>query len=120
MTHIRRGGIAYLILLVAQQARHAGRLIEGSLGVEGGPQRAVVNLLEVRLAGFQERRRNIKRDRPWAQPKRVQAGVGAVNSPLEIKPRAGQLVELRHRRAVDDLHAAMVRIGIFVRQQGVG
>ena len=114
------GRIADLVLLVAQQTRHPGRLVEGALGVQGRPQRALVNLLEVALASFQLRRRDIKGDRSRAQAQRIEVGVGAVDRGLEVVARTGELVELRHGGAVDDLHAAVVRIGVLVGQQGVG
>ena len=117
---ISGGGITDLVLLVAQQARHPGRLVEGALGIERRPQRALVDLLEVGLASFQLCRRDIKGDRPRAQAERIEVGVGAVDRGLEVVARTGELVELRHGGAVDDLHAAVVRIGVLVGQQGVG
>ena len=46
-------------------------------------------------------------------------GVGTVDRALEVVACRRQLVELRHGGAVDDLHAAVVGIGILVGQQGV-
>ena len=114
------GRIADLVLLIAEQTRHLGGLIEGALGVERRPQRAVVDLFEVALARFHFCRRDIKCDRARAQAQRIEMGVGAVDRALEIVARAGELVELRHGRAVDDLHAAVVGIGVLVGQQSVG
>ena len=111
--------VADLVLLIAQQAGHFGRLVEGALGIQSRPQRAVVDLLEVRVAGLQLRGRNIKRDRTRAQAQRIEVSIGAVDAALETAGSADQLIEFRHRGAVDDLHPAMIRVRVLVGQHGI-
>ena len=94
-------------------------MVEGTLGVEGGAQRALVDLLEVGFPGLELGRRDVEGDGAGAQSKRVEAGVGIVDGGLEGVGGGHQLAEFRHSGAVDDLNAAVVRVGVNSRQERV-
>ena len=115
----RRIGRVHVPLLQAKDLRHFCSVVEGALSVEHGAQSAFVDLLVVGLAGLQLGGRNIEGDRAWAQAEGVEVGVGVVHAGLESDGERGNLGELGHRRAVDDLYASVIGIGVFVREECV-
>ena len=106
-------------ILSAQQARHLAGLIEGALGVVGGPQRAFVDLFVMRFTRLEFVRRNIESDRPRTQTQRIQMGIRTIQSGLETAAGDGYFLQRRHGAPVDHGDARVLRIGIFVWQQRI-
>ena len=88
-------------ILSAQQARHLAGLIEGTLGVVGGPQRAFVDLFVMRFTRLEFVRGNIEGNRPRTQPQRIQMGIRAIQRGLKTAADDSDFLQGRHGAAVD-------------------
>ena len=102
---------------------------EGGLGALEGGEGAVVDLLEVALAGVESGGGEVERDRVFVESQRVQPGVGAVKARLDVGEGGGDLADGGGVGAVDDVEARGGRV-VFaadlqqvrhgVEEEGVG
>ena len=108
-----------MVLLVAQEAGHPGRLVKRSLGVRHRLQRSLVDLVEMRFSRLQFRRRNVEGHGVRAEREGVEPRVDAVDLALERLAERGEFRQLRHGRPIHDLHAVILRVQILVGQNGI-
>ena len=108
-----------MVLLIAQQARHAACLVKGALGIENGVERAAIDLLVVRVPGLQFGGRDVKGDGTRTQAERIEMSVRVIEPGLKGLGSDRQRFEFQHRGAVDFLDAAILVLAVHFRHKRI-